>query len=190
MISRRAFDPATGAPLTDEKTYPDNYRFGVRSPEYAPHACWIEHRDAAMTNGELRSSREGLLGYFRRVHRAARAPDPSLDSAAALALSRLKSEEDGQRSHIDAFIWYALAERLARKGHWVSWMIDYSLPRCPKCYSEVRFEKGATRLIAYCASSGEHGMIHDDILEYVTRVYNETFAPIDGERIDEPILIR
>lgn len=190
MISRRAFDPATGAPLSDDKIYPDHYRFGVRSPAYHPNCSWIENRDQAFTNGELRSSREGLIGYFKRVHRACRVPDPRLDSAAALAITRLKTDDDDDqyRGEIDTFIWYALAERLARKGHWVSWMIDFAIPRCPHCYSEIRFEQGA-RLIAKCGSDGSHGMVHDDMLERVTTVYNNAFAHIDGA-IDEPTLIR
>lgn len=190
MISRRAFDPKSGAPLSDDKVYPHTYRFGVRSPVYHPHAVWNETRDQALTNGELRSSREGLLGYFRRVHRACRPPDPSLDSAAALALTRLKTddEDDHYRGELDVFVWYALAERLARKGHWVSWMIDFAIPRCPHCYSEIRFEQGC-RLIAKCGSSADHGMVHDDILDRVTKVYNTAFAAVDGS-IDEPTLIR
>lgn len=192
MISRRAFDPATGAPLTDDKHYPASYRFGVRSPERHPDSGWITNRDEALTNGELRSSREGLLGYFKRIHRAVREPLPELDSAAALALSRLKATDDENesvyRGTIDTFIWYALAERLARKGYWVSWMIDFAIPRCPHCYSEIKFKQGA-RLIAKCGSDSDHGMVHDDIIETVTDVYNAAFARVDGE-IEEPILIR
>lgn len=197
MISKRAFDPATGAPLSEEKLYPNTYRYGVRSPIHHPQSCWIRHRDEALTNGELQSSMEGLLGYFKRVHRACRAPEPSLDSAAALALKRLKAAEadaaDGgsdtqPREYIDVFVWYALAERLSRKGHWVSWMIDFAQPRCPHCQSVVRFEQGA-RLIAKCGSSDTCGMVHDDILDLVLRIYNTAFARVDG-RIEELSLIR
>lgn len=182
MITRHAFDPATGAPLSEDKTYPDNYRFGVRSPVYHPDSRWTQYRDQALTNGELQSSTGGLLGYFRRVHRSARPPDPSLDSAAALALHRIDSDE---HNHIDTFVWYALAERLARKGHWVSWMIDFATPRCPHCHSELKFDRGA-HPIGKCASSAEHGMVHDDILDRVVEIYNTAF----DAGIDEPILIR
>lgn len=88
-------------------------------------------------------------------------------------------------NHIDTFVWYALAERLHRKGYWVSCMIDHALPRCPHCHGRAKFQRGA-RLIAYCVSSGEHGMIHDDLLERITEIYNSAF----DEPIEEPQLIR
>ena len=104
MIQECAFDPQSGAPLTDDQFYHPDVRGPARKPVQTPHTEWSAGREGALTNGELRSAQGGLLGYFRRVHRDVREPDPDLDCAAALAIKQLKADEEEGRNEIDAFI--------------------------------------------------------------------------------------
>lgn len=178
MLGECRFDPATGAPLSDSKSYPPGERHwvGVRSPKKHPDAAWIANRDEALTNGELQSSDQGLLGYFRRIHRTVREdPDPSLDRAAALGIKRLKAVREHS---IDAYVWLALGEYLSRRGFWVSWMLDHYVPRCPHCHSTVKFKQGVDP-IAYCASDGGHGDIDDQIRSQVIDLYNAAVQDTD-----------
>lgn len=184
MLGTIRFDPETGAPLSETKEYPPyetGGRSGVRSPVRHSDSEWIENRDAALTNGELESSGQGLLGYFRRTHRAARdEPNTSLDRAAALAIKRIKATHDGI---YDSFVWLVLAERLCRADHWVTWMLDHFTPRCPHCGSGLKFKQGVDP-IGHCASSADHGDVDEQIRELVVERYNETFAT-DEHRIDQ-----
>ncbi|QRV14200.1 hypothetical protein JMJ58_14790 [Haloterrigena salifodinae] len=180
MLGQVRFDPETGAPLSQTKEYPPYERgggAGVRSPEPHPDAeGWHVGREGALTNGELESSSLGLLGHFRRTHRAARdEPNTALDRAAALAIKRIKADHDGI---YDSLAWLVLAERLCRKGYWVVWMLDHFTPRCPHCGSSLKFKLGAGP-IGYCASSASHGDVDEQIRELVCERYNETFATSD-----------
>ncbi|WP_226043423.1 hypothetical protein [Natrinema sp. DC36] len=185
MLGQIRFDPATGAPLTDDKEYPpyqSGGRSGVRSPVRHSDSAWIANRDSALTNGELESSGQGLLGYFKRIHRKARDdPNTAIDRSAALAIKRIKANYDGI---YDAHAWLILAEYLCREGYWVVWMLDHFQPRCPHCLSVVKWKMGVDP-IAYCASSADHGDVDAEIRELVRERYNETFADEPGERIDE-----
>lgn len=204
MINLNAFDPDSGAPLSETRyRYPDagypsgdteatfsyadgRFSHAARTPVNHPDVEWSASREGALTNGELHSSARGLLGYFRRIHRKVRAPQPEMDRAAACAIKRIRSE---RRTAWDCYVWYALAERLAAKGYWVAWMLDYVEPRCPyqgtsttHCGSDVKFrpatsvERGGTYLEAVCASSPhEHGVVDDAICEHVGAIYTETF---------------
>ena len=172
MIQESAFDPQSGAPLTEERHYPGSYRVGVRTPIPHPVSNWHLGREGALTNGELRSAQQGLLGYFRRVHRNVRAPDPQLDQSAALGLKRIKAASDA----IDALVWYVLAERLAEKGHWVAWMLDHVNARCPQCSSRVKFRPAVGGLEAICASSpSDHGTVDEKIHDRVAEIYLAAF---------------
>ncbi|MFC5970091.1 hypothetical protein ACFPYI_01985 [Halomarina salina] len=172
MIQEQAFDPQSGAPLTEERHYPGSYRIGVRTPIPHPLSNWTSSREGALTNGELRSAQQGLLGYFRRIHRLVREPDPALDRAAALALKRLKAGPNT----IDALTWYALAEYLARQGYWVAWMLDHVNARCPHCASRVKFRPAVDRLEAVCASAPmDHGAVDEAIRERVAEMYEAAF---------------
>lgn len=176
MKSACRFDPETGAPLSRDTEYHPDYGPGVkvRTPVEHPDAVdWHIGREGALTNGELRSSDRGLLGYFRRVHRLVRTPNPDLDRAAALAIKRLKASNTHE---LDCFLWYALAERLAAKGYWVAWMVDFAVPRCPHCASQLKFRPGVDHLEAMCASQPTtHGAVDDDIHDRVTAIYESAF---------------
>lgn len=192
MLGWHSFDPETGAPLSEDKHYhpgtpvksddrADPYRQGARTPVEHPVVDWHSGREGALTNGELCSSLDGLIGYFRRMHRRARPPNPKLDQSAALAFKRLKSAEE----HVaDSFVWYCAAERLARKGHWAAWMLDHTQPRCPRCNSTCKFRPGMDALEPVCASSpSRHGSVEDAIRTRITELYeaafDETIAPDD-----------
>ena len=179
MIQEAAFDPESGAPLSREKHWTPWHRVGVRTPVEDPQAEWHAGREGALTNGELQSSQQGLLGYFRRVHRDARDPNPELDRTAALALKRLKSvdaTDHAAAGALDAIVWLALAERLAAKGHWVAWMLDHFVPRCPHCASALKFRRGVWALEAVCASSpNRHGTVDDAIHDAVATLYRAAF---------------
>ena len=182
MIQEAAFDPASGAPLSLEKEYPGTFRTGARTPEEHADAIWDDSREGALTNGELYSSGNGLIGYFRRVHRKEFAdPDPARDRAAATAIRQLKSAKDDAGNLIgdyvlDCILWYLVAERLATKGHDATWMLHYAIPRCPKCDSELKFRPGVGALEGVCASSpNRHGAVDDDIRERVQSLYQSVF---------------
>jgi hypothetical protein len=172
MIQESSFDPQSGAPLSEQRHYPGAYDHGVRTPVYHPTSEWEAGREGALTNGELRSAQQGLLGYFRRVQRRVREPDPTLDRTAALALKRLKAATDA----IDTFVWYALAERLAAKGHWTAWMLDHVNARCPQCSSRVKFRPAVGRLEAVCASApSDHGAVDEAVRDRVAEIYEAAF---------------
>lgn len=190
MIGEHRFDPATGAPLTENKSYPpaDIHWAGARSPRRAEGAAWIENRSEALTNGELQSSGNGLLGYFRYCHRRVRErPNPDTEQAAAVAIHRLKTD----REHgIDVWLWFALAERLARKGHWSTWMLGFAEPRCPvndgsPCHSRLKWKKGT----AYCAKTTDHRNVHNLIEEKIIDTYNAAFVSHGIDPIDELLIV-
>lgn len=183
MIRSQAFDPDSGAPLKRDKEFPPGARAGrdqgrrlVTEHPLAVTDDWLEKREGSMTNGELCSSTNGLLGYFRRVHRQVREdPDPALDRAAATALKRIRGTESGTGA-IDTFVWYVLAERLARKGHWAAWMLDQCIPRCPRCRSRLKFRPGVGGLEGVCATSPHrHGAVGDAVRERIRDLYAEAF---------------
>ncbi len=180
-----AFDPESGAPLSDEHDYHPDHGVPVRTPVQHHTSQWTASREGALTNGELRSSGDGLIGYFRHKHREVRAPDNRLDQAAALGIRKLKSAEDNKFA-LDCFLWYALAEKLAKKGHWVAWMLDFAGARCPKCHSRLKFRPAIDKLEGVCASSEhDHGAVDDDIRSTVRRLYERAF----DDDLDEFILI-
>ena len=206
MIGINAFDPDSGAPLSEERYYYPGqatrskehavehekkktyFTQGARVPVYHPEVAWSDDCEGRLTNGKLCSSTMGILGYFRRIHRRALdEPIPAMDRSAALAVKQLNgSRETG--GDWDCYIWYALAERLAKKGYETRWMFDYADPRCPRpsgstrCGSMVKYrsavsvEKGGTFLETICASEpNRHGSIDDAIRERVGEIYEGSF---------------
>lgn len=188
MKGAYAFDPVSGAQLSEERNYttpsghsgthiPGHVYVSVRTPVDCPR-----DREGMLTNGEIVSAGTGLLGYFRTTHRRVRPPVPKMDSAAALALKRLKAADDpnqrGDRDPLsDAFLWLALAERLAAKGYWAGWMLDQFTPRCPHCDSTLKFRDACFEADARCASyPNEHGTVNEAIREKVSSVYKRTFG--------------
>lgn len=179
MIRECAFDPQSGAPLGEERHYPASWTVGARSPEYHETAAWTDSREGALTNGELVSTKQGLLAYFKRTYRAVHGdPDAKVERAAALAFHRLKATQD---TALDSFVWYATAERLARKGIWSVWMLDHANPRCPLCRSGVRFREAVWSLEAICvAEPHQHGCVDEAIHDRVADLYGQAFS----ERIE------
>lgn len=191
------FDPETGAPLSEDKYYPtgtavEEYQTGVRVPVEHPDSAWKPSREGALTNGEVRSSRQGLLGYFERVLRKyCSDPSPKWDIAAANALRYLKTD-DQHSFTADCFVWYALAERITRKhDFFTGWMLHFAVPRCPHCLSECKFKGGVYYQEAVCASQPGptiipeeleeqgyrpgHGNVDEAIRKKIIEVYNAAF---------------
>ena len=129
MINECAFDPNSGAPLSRDKEYPEWFdRSGVRTVK-DDGLAFDSDREGALTNGELVSSAEGILGYFRRRSRAVRGgdPDPALECAAATAIKQLRratrDEDEGhsigqsasvRRPHADPSVRESSAPRPRR----------------------------------------------------------------------------
>jgi hypothetical protein len=181
MLRQHTFDPQSGAPVK-QKEYPPGVRAGrdqgrrlVVEHPFAVTDDWVDAREGSMTNGELVSSADGLLGYFRQVHRRVREADPDLDRAAAAAIRAVRRTDSGRRA-ADTFVWYTVAERLARNGHWVAWMLDQCIPRCPHCRSELKFRGAAGNLEGVCASApNRHGAVDGDIRERIHSLYSAAF---------------
>lgn len=197
MIQSQAFDPDSGAPLETEKEFPPGVRSGRdqgrRAVEEHPLAVtddWVRRREGSMTNGELVSSTDGLLGFFRRTQRQVREPDPALDRAAALAIRRIKRATNAQdepigENALDVEVWYVAAERLARKGYWTAWMLDHAIPRCPHCSSQLKFRPAVGGLEGVCATSpSRHGAVDDAIREGIRALYAAAF----DDRVDDLVL--
>lgn len=188
MIQQQAFDPASGAPLSEDKEFPEWFdRSGVRVVQ--DDGLAFEHaREGALTNGELVSSAQGILGYFQRRARAVRQgePDPALECAAASAIRQLRSatrnDEDPDAEYgigtgaLDVEIWYATAERLAQRGHWAAWMFDQAQPRCPHCRSTCKVREAVYEPDLVCASApNRHGRVNPAIRERVQALYKAAF---------------
>ncbi|MWG34839.1 hypothetical protein [Halomarina oriensis] len=215
MLLDHRFDPKSGAPLASAKEFPTPkgygpypghrlraHQHGVRTVDEHPLAessNWVEEREGSLTNGELISAGSGLLGYFRRKHRDVREADPALDRAAALAIKRIKAIDgegyDGldtwsALSTPDTYVWYALAERLAAKGHWSTWMLDHCNPRCPhsvegdekivNCAALLKFRPGIDGLEGVCSRHpNDHGTVHgygeSQVRDRVASIYRRAF---------------
>ncbi|ELZ84442.1 hypothetical protein C453_12886 [Haloferax elongans ATCC BAA-1513] len=166
------FDPSSGAALGETQYLPDGTTGReVVSDPWGVH--WTAAREGALTHGEHRSSTTALTSYFRRVQREVRGgdEDASLTRAASLAIRRVKAAATDE---LDTFVWLAVAERLAEKGHWTAWMLNHYVPRCPHCHSEAKFRAGVQMHEAVCASSPDrHGAV-DAAIEARVRSLLET----------------
>lgn len=173
MIGPVAFDPDSGAPLSEDRYYHPDFSggrdVGAATPEPHPLAAWDGSREGALTNGELRSSGVGLTAYFRRMRSNAGLP-AAIDSPAALAIKQLKATDA-----IDAFVWLAAAERLATNGHWSAWMLDHYVPRCPHCASRCKFDASKSPEPRCASAPNDHGHVGVDIRDRVGELYVAAF---------------
>lgn len=179
MKGTYAFDPVSGADLSEETHYIDS-GIKLRAPiDESVDDSWT--CDGALTSGELVSSCSALIAYFRRCRDRVRAPE-SIDSKAALAIRRCKAGSDAW----DEWVWYATAERLARRGVDAVWMLAFCDPRCPRCSSRVRIEPavGYPRIDcgANCGADSSDRSI--EIYDRILDVYNAGFAGDDDEPIE------
>lgn len=170
------FCPRTGTRLSDEQHH-DQHGASQRHPvDDLDPDHWGDPPLGQLTNGELVSSRVALANYFRRMHQRRHDPDDALYRAMALAVRRLKSETDAW----DVWVWYALAERLDRKGFAVGWMLDHVEARCPRCAGPLRWEETPRGQQPQCAQNcrGEWNRSYLDgvIREHVRSTYNQAFA--------------
>lgn len=172
------FCPDTGVDLSDEQHY-DRRGISRRAPDDSDIADdhWGDHPEGLLTNGELVSSRYAIANYFRRCHRRHHdQEDAQLYRSMALAVRRLKTRTDNPW---DVWIWYALAERLARKDYDVVWMLDHAEARCPRCSGVLKFETTARGLQPKCAVNCRDQWNQDyldaEIEELVLSTYNKAF---------------
>lgn len=157
MKGQHKFAPSSGAELSRDQRYPGT----------------IPLREALDGSGELSNGKlvsddsTALKRYFKRMHqRRHDETDSDLYRAASLGILRLRESDPW-----DCWLWYALAERLHRKGHEVEWMLDHVEARCPRCSSRLQYEPSATGYThAKCASSCGADSSNDRTVEIVERI--------------------
>ena len=174
MIDEHAFCPRSGAPLSDEKHY-DERGHARRAPEELNDEPTIQE----LTNGERRSSRRALLVHFRRCHGRHADPDSTLYRTASLALYRLKRTAHGTVDR-DVYVWYALAERLAREGFDAGWMHAHVEPRCPRCHGKLKYGRtpdGGLRARCGARCSDGRSDALREVRETVADLYTRAFEP-------------
>jgi len=172
------FCPETGVELSKEQHY-DRRGIARRAPDDSDIADyrWGARPEGLLTNGELVSSRYAIANYFRRCHlRHHDEEHDQLYRSMALAVRRLKTRTDNPW---DLWIWYALAERLARKDFDVPWMLDHVEARCPRCSGVLKFEPTVRGLQAKCAvncrDEWNQSYVDSDIEEKVLATFNTAF---------------
>jgi hypothetical protein len=177
MKGQHAFDPHTGSNLKDERLWPDGRP--VRQPvDGTGH----------LTNGELKSSRVALQQRFetayQRSHAGRDVPD-DLARTVGTALYQLKREDDW-----DCWVWFALAEHLARRGYWSTWMGSFVEPRCPRCGSRLQIERA---LVGYhyarCGSrcgAESNSKRSVEIVETILKLYGQAFEEISRLQAFDP----
>lgn len=151
MKGHHAFCPKSGAPLSEDVHYDEigrSLRHAVADDQPTQ-----TQSDGELTNGALRSSKVAVFNYFRRSHQRHHEEDARLYTKAAVALSRLKRTASG-KSEWDMYVWYALGERLARRGFDVKWMNVHIEPRCPECAGKLKFQQfSAEGVTAFCGTN-------------------------------------
>ncbi|QLG63097.1 hypothetical protein [Halorarum salinum] len=162
------YSPTTGAELGRDRHYPGTI----------PLRESLEG-DGELTNGELVSrDPTAILEYFKRCHRKHYDADQDLYLAAWEGITALRAGDDEEESDPwDCWLWYALAERLDRRGHDVEWMCAHVDPRCPHCSSSTKLEPSATgypnvRCASHCRRYND---VTIAIVERVLDLYNATF---------------
>jgi hypothetical protein len=175
MKGAHKFCPDTGVELSEEQHY-DDRGISRRAPVdelSADH--WGDRPTGLLTNGELVSSRYALANYFRRCHQRHYDDDNDLYCSMALALRRLKTRTD----RWDVWVWYALAERLARKNYNVEWMFDHAEARCPRCSGPLKWEATANGLQGKCAincrNEWNQDYLEPEIRKKVLTAYNKAY---------------
>lgn len=186
-----AFDPASGAPLSESSSWHPDHGVRVRTPVEHPLAAgdWAT-REGALTNGELRSEASALQTYYKRVYSKAGA-DPKSVGRAHIAIKKIKAADDRA---FDASVWLTLAERLATKGFDVQWMREFCSPKCPVCARESRYATTSDVKFpanryqeAVCASApSEHGCVNEEIHDRVAELYERAF---DEPFPEDPALV-
>lgn len=182
MIDEYAFCPRSGAPLSEERHY-DERGQARRVPEEPNDEPTIEE----LTNGERRSSRRALLAHFRHCHARHADPDPALYRAVSLALYRLKRAADGT-DEWDVYVWYALAERLAREGFDAGWMHVHVEPRCPRCHGKLKYGRTPRGdLTARCGArcSNDRANALREVRETVADLYTRAFEPPEPVEVND-----
>jgi hypothetical protein len=171
------FSPETGVELSEEQHY-DRRGIARRAPDDSDidDDHWGDRPEGLLTNGELVSSRYALANYFRRCHlRHHDEEHDQLYRSMALALRRLKTRTD----RWDVWVWYALAERLARKNYDIDWMFNYAEARCPRCSGPLKWEGTANGLQGKCAincrNEWNQDYLEPDIRKKVLTAYNKAF---------------
>ena len=175
MHGDNAFCPKNGAPLSNDSHYDErgrSWRAPINDEMPTDARC-----DGELSNGDLCSSKRALIGYFRRCHQHHHETDQSLYCKAALELTRLKRTANGTETW-DIYIWYALSERLFRRGYDVKWMAAYGEPRCPDCAGRLKYEVVHDNLVAFCGTNctGQRTDRLKQVCETVVGLYGRTFS--------------
>lgn len=175
MKGAHKFCPETGVDLDEERHYDDRGIPRQAPDDDLPDDHWGNRPMGLLTNGELVSTRLALANYFRRCHQRHHDGDDDLYCAMALALRRLKTRTDSW----DVWVWYALAERLSRKGYDIDWMFYHTTPRCPRCSGPLKWESTARGLQGKCAINCRNqrnpDYVNHEIRKRVRSMYNSGF---------------
>lgn len=171
MKGTQAFSPTSGAPLSREKHRPGELH-------EAP-AREADDGSGELTLGGRRSSRTALQQYwgrsYRKSHHGLEVPT-DVAMAAGMALYKLKRQRTNPTDHV---VWLALCERLARRGHWSTWMFNHADPTCPRCGSVCRVKPNLTGIDnVVCGSNcgaGTHNERSIEIVDRVLDLYNAAF---------------
>ncbi len=190
MKGQYAFCPKSGAPLSDDVHYDELGRSSrhVVSTDSPP----TMGTEGEMTNGSLRSSKIALFSYFRRCYERRYVTNRKLYSRSTIALGRLKRTASG-REEWDMYVWYALAERLARLGFDAEWMNAYIDPRCPQCGGRLKYEQlVCDEIIGICGTNctDDRSDRLEEIRETVADLYNRAFFEETGEQLSATDLVQ
>lgn len=184
MKGAHKFCPESGVELSTERHY-DASGIPWRAPEDdVDEDHYGAPPEGLLTCGDLVSSRLALANYFRRCHQRHHEPDEGLYRAMALALRRLKTsddDDDPRGGAWDVWVWYALAERLARKGHDVRWMHYHADARCPRCSCQLVWELTPRGRQGRCPSCGDDNYRDGEIRDRIRALYRAAF----DESIDD-----
>lgn len=137
--------------------------------------------EAEFINGAARSSIQALVCHFRQCHQRYHAKNRRLYWAVSLAFTRLKWTASGAEQR-DMYIWYALAERLAREGYNPEWMYVHVEPRCPRCLGKLIYDQLDTnRLTARCRvnCTDDNANCMVEIRETIAELYSQAFSQED-----------
>lgn len=175
MIGYYAFCHRSGAPLSEPTHYDEDGR-AWRSV-LPGDGDDDDRRVGELTNGEVRSTRQALVTYFRRTHRRHCEFDAELYRRAALAISRLKRAATGEQT-ADRYVWYALQHRFDELGYDVEWMHAHAGLRCPGCHGRLKFDDDHDGVVhAECGTNCD-GTTSDQmarIRETVASLYTAAF---------------
>ncbi|KZN26421.1 hypothetical protein A4G99_20385 [Haladaptatus sp. R4] len=190
MKGQYAFCPKSGAPLSENVHYDELGRSSRHV--VSDDSLQRMETEGEMTNGSLRSSKIALFSYFKRCYERHYAANSKLYSRSTIALGRLKRTASG-RDAWDMYVWYALAERLARLGFDAEWMNAHIEPRCPQCSGRLKYEQLACdEIIGICGTdcTDDRSDRLEEIRETVADLYSRAFAEESGEQLSADDLVR